>query len=223
MEALRQERWQDAVSALQDVASDPELAQAADLEDVRLRACTLLAQALIAADQPGPAGPWLDEADRLLAKLDDANGRAVVQQLRRQRTDRLMAQAARAKHAAQLAELANTPEHVIRARAFTPEMLQDLLVQKANAEIEAGRPEEGGRLAQEALELAIEQDTVRGEVLARLSLARALPETAQEQLYLAWSRAERANEFNLVGAVARAAELQGVALPTLQGPDLGRS
>jgi hypothetical protein len=95
-------------------------------------------------------------------------------------------------------------------------------VRKANAELDAGRAESAVEIAGEALRLGAELDDVRTRVLARMTLARARPEDASEQLRLAWSEAERADEFNLVGAVARAAELGGVQLPVQVGPDPGR-
>lgn len=220
VEALRAGRHEEAVAALLEVASDPELAAADDLRDVRARACTMLAQALIAAGDPDASGTWLDEAERLLAAVGDAAGLAEVRGLRRERGDALTDRARKAQAKQRLAELARIPLDELRGRASSPAMLQDLLVQKANAEVEAGRSDEAASVAREAVALAVELDSVRGEVLARLSLARAAPATATDELTAAWRRAERANEFNLVGAVARAATLAGVELPVLHGPQL---
>lgn len=220
MAALRDARFDEARAALTEVAEDPDLAAADDLVDVRARACTLLVQAMLGAHALDDAGRWLDEAERLLGRLGDRDGLAEVRALRRQRADALTDRARKAQAAERLARLAATPLDEIRSRAPSPPALLDLLVQKANAEVEAGRPDEAADVAREALELAERLDSVRGEVLARMSLARAEPGCAQEQLALAWSRAERADEFNLVGAVARAAELAGVELPTLHGPEM---
>lgn len=220
IEALRAQRHDEAVEALREVASDPLLAAAADLVDIRARACTLLAQALLGSDALDAALEWLDEAERLFARLDDRDGLAEVRALRRQRTDLLADRARKAQAAERLARLAATPLDELRARAPSKPALMELLVQKANAEVEADRLTDAAAIAGEALELALALDSIRGEVLARMSLARAEPARAAEQLELAWRRAERADEFNLVGAVARAAELAGVELPTLYGPDM---
>jgi len=55
-------------------------------------------------------------------------------------------------------------------------------------------------------------------VLALLALARALPDEASDHLRAAWVVADAAGEFTLVGAIARAAELAGVAVAVLHGP-----
>lgn len=219
VETLRARRFVEACEALLEVASAPDLAAAADLVDVRARATTLLAQAMLGAGDLDAALPWLDEAERLLGGLGDRDGLAEVRALRRQRDDALADRARKAQAAERLARLAETPLDALRARAPSPHALLELLVQKANAEVEAGRPDAAAAIAREGLDLALRLDSVRGEVLARLTLARAEPSSAAEQLEQAWRRAERADEFNLVGAVARAAELAGVALPTLHGPD----
>lgn len=219
VEALRAERFDAARDALLEVAGAPELAAAADLVDVRARATTLLAQAMLGAGDLDGALPWLDAAERLLGGLGDRDGLAHVRALRRRRDDALADRARKAQAAERLARLAATPLEALRARAPSPAALLDLLVQKANAEVEAHRPEDAAAIAREALDLAVGLDSVRGEVLARLSLARAEPSSAAEQLEAAWRRAERADEFNLVGAVARAAELAGVELPALHGPE----
>lgn len=221
---LRALRFHEAVEAITEVVDDPEFAVATDLRDVRLRATTMLAQALLGAGFLDRADARLDRVEAELEGTPEAaEGLPEVRDLRSRVAE---ARADRQKQSAiadRLARLADVPVEILRTRTADPSARLELLIQKANAEVEAGRPDQAVQIGEEALLLARELASVRGEVLARMSLARAAPSRAHEELNLAWSCAERANEFNLVGAVARAADLAGVDLPMLHGPTLARS
>lgn len=221
--ALRADRAADAVAPLLAVASDPELAAAGALADIRARACSLLAQALLRTDRPDDASPWIDEALRILRSLEDREGLARVGELRREVLEARQQAATRAQGEARSRRLAATPLDDILATVTAPPALLDVLIRKANADADDGRPGDALPIAERALGLADELRDVRGQVLARMSIARAVPDRAAQLLVEAWSVAERAGEPTLVGAVARAAELAGVPLPVQVGPTLGRS
>ena len=99
----------------------------------------------------------------------------------------------------------------------TPAARLDVLIRKANADADAGRPEDALPIAQQALsEAQVEQDP-RLEVLARLTIARVSPELAEVEVLAAYQCADRSGETGLITAVAKAASLHGVELPTAPG------
>jgi len=220
IEALREGRPAEAAEALRQVAEDRDFAAAEDLPDVRARVFSLLAQALLEADRPREAEPWARRALSATEALGDEQGalqiRALHQRIFAAATDALRAEQA----ARQAATLAATPLEEVLAGLDTDAARAPALVAKANAEVDAGRAESGAEIARAALRAARAAEILREEVLARLTLARALPAEAEVHLQAAWARAEAADEFNLVGAVARAAELAGVKLGVLEGPTL---
>jgi hypothetical protein len=220
VDALKTGRALDAVAALEPHALSEELARADDLQDVRARVCSLLAQAMLEAERPEDALRWVREAVVLHGRVRDSD-RTELRELE----DRVLAAVARARQRAlelpSRARLATTAVDTLLRGVTDPRARCTLLIQKANADLDAqgeSAASSAAALAAEALALAIGLDDVREEVLARLTLARALPGTAAQELALAWRRAERASEFNLVGAVAKSAEEAGVVLPQLFGP-----
>jgi len=215
---LRAGRAVDAADALRSLLLDPEFATATDVDDVKARAYGLYAQALLGAGAPTEAARACDDALRLARTLGDEAGltelRALQAEIRDGVTTAAKARAAEA-HAARLAGL--TLEQILVGLA-SPAERADALVKKALADLDHGRPGDAEVAARRALTEAIAAERVTEEVHARLALARAARHEASAQLLAAWRRAERADEFNLVGAVARTAELLGVRLPTLVGP-----
>jgi tetratricopeptide (TPR) repeat protein len=216
---LRAGRPDDAVQVLAAVAQDEVFAAAADLDDVQARAWSLYAQALMRAGKPKEALPWCERALRITRALGDEAGLAEVRALHTELREALTAEAADRK----------AREHSLRLAGLTVDQIlvglgsaldrADALIQKANAEIQAGHLREADPIARMALVEAVQGEGVREEVLARIAIATVAPEEARVELTAAWRRAERAGEFNLVSAVARAAELARVALPTLVGPE----
>lgn len=210
MEALRAERWEDAVVALEAVASDAGFRSQPDLADVRARVASLLAQALLGAGRAAEAEPHARQALQAARALGEGGTEA------RTLLQAILADLARAEQAARQARrTAETPLDRLLEGIEGDEALAAVLVRKANAEVDVGRPAQALPLARRALAHAIACGSLREEVLARMTVARAAPEEAEAELRSAWQRAEAADDFNLVGAVARAARLSGVALPTL--------
>lgn len=203
VDALRRGDAEAAVDALQPVATDEALAAAADLVDVRARVLVLYAQALVAAERLEEAQPAMVEALRAVKRLDDDEGVAAVRAL--QQVANHTRTKKRTPHAAAPARPAPAPDDA------------EAILAAANA----ATGEEAALLGEQAFALAVLRGSVREEVLARLVLARSRPETARAQLEAALRRARGADEFTLVGAVVRAAELAGVELP--KEPYAGRA
>lgn len=225
--ALREGRLDAAAHGLGEVAA--ALDGQAELADVRLRALCLLTDAHLKAGRPDEAHAALDAARALSEAADAAAGPGggagsaeALAELAGRLTEAREAAATAARAAREAAALRGWSVAQLRDRyGRDPRQLAEVLVKKANAEIDVGDPS-GAALAAEALEVARSVGDVRAEVLAWVSVARADPARAAEALEAAWRRAERADEFTLVGLVARAAELQGVALPAMVGPGLTR-
>jgi hypothetical protein len=214
--ALREGRPADAATALAPVLADPDLAAAADLADVRARVASLLAQALLDAGRPHEAEAPCREAIRLLRRLGDREGLDEVRALQDRVVKAIAHDREQAARREEQARIAATPLDALLAEVTSSTSRADVLLKKAHALVDAGRPDEAAPLADEALALA--GDDVRAGVLARLAVARARPDRADEALVAAYRVAERAEEFNLVSLVAHAARLAGVRLPVEHGP-----
>ncbi len=221
VDALHSGRPEDAVEPLRSVLADSDLAAAEDLGDVRARATSLLAQALLQTGDPDAAAPIVDQALRLLRQVGDPEGLRQVRALHAEIVAARQAKATQAHAATASARLAAVSVAEIEATVLDPVALADVFVRKANAETDAGRPQIAAPIARRALELARAHCDVRAVVLAHLSIARADPAGASQALRDALAAADSANEFTLVGAVARAAQLAGVELPVQRGPDMG--
>lgn len=217
IEALRAERPDAAVLHLRPVVDDPALASSGDLVDVRTRALSLLAQALLDMGDHQA----LDEVERRLDESEsidpDPNPSADRATLRDRLADarrQAMEQAARDARTERLAEADIEPW---LERITDPDRRCDLLVQKAQAELTHGRLEAGRELARRAREMA-EHVTLRPHVMALLTMARAFPEEAAHYLDEALGLADRASEPTLVGTIVKTAGLLGVPLPVQTGP-----
>lgn len=215
---LRADRADAAVETLRLVAEDREFAEAPELDDVRARTWSLYAQALLAAHRPGEAVRWSEAALRAARKLGDEVGILEIRTLHDRIREAITVAAKEKAAREQSARLAALTVDQVLAGLKDPIEQADALVKKAGAELDAGRPAVADDAASRALALAQLAGAVREEVFARIALSRARPQEAAVQLTAAWRRAERADEFNLVGTVARAAELASVRLPMLLGP-----
>ncbi len=211
-----------ALLHLRPVVEDHDLAASPDLADVRSRALALLAQALIEAPVPQErdglqvlqeAEALLDEAEALVCGAVEA-----VAPLRGALLDARTARLEASARAARATRLAATDIEPLLARISDPARRLDLLLHKAQAELDAGRSEQASAFAKRVLEAQSEDP--RHAVMAWLTQAAAAPATAEVRVSQAYALAEGASEFNLVGTVARTAELLGVALPRLVGPQL---
>jgi hypothetical protein len=211
--ALRRGKPLEAAEDLHAVWSDVDFRAADDLRDVRARVAALLAQAWLDAGQAPRAEVPLREALAGARELGDDAGLQMLKELETRLTNGLSEARAREAEARRLARLAETPLEVLLEQATTPLARADAMIRKATAEIEFGRGEAAAPIARDAARLAREHRAVREEVLARMTVARAEPSAARDELLTALAVAESAGEFNLVGAIARAAEIAGVELP----------
>lgn len=219
LDALRAGDARSAVGFLRPVAVDAAFAAAEDLADLRARVLSLLGQAEIERGRPDLAERPLRDAAILAKRLGDTEGLLEIRALQA----RALAAAAN-RHAASAEDaerdrIANTPLPDLLASATTAAERAAARIAKANAEADAGRHDLARELAAEAIADALVAGSVREEVLARLTLVRCDPAHAEAELLVALSVADRASEFALVGAVARAAALAGVTLPAQVGPE----
>jgi tetratricopeptide (TPR) repeat protein len=208
--ALRQGQAEQAVSLLASVCDYPEFVAASELLDIRTRALSLCAEALLLAGRPAEALPRAETALQLARQLGDLEGVDEIERLRvRIQRAAVPGEGGRQGEASLLSQ--SLDELELQARR--PIDRAELLVRKATAELEAGHPEQAAEAAERAL-LAAPQYP-RTSVLARLTLARAQPERAAQLLREAAEIGRDAEDFNLVGWVARSAELLGLDLRAL--------
>lgn len=215
---LRAGRFMEAAGQLGEVVADPDLAAAEDLRDVRARAFSLLAQALLGAGRPAEAQEHVRAALRLLSGLQDEAGLAQVRALQGQIFGALAEQAARDRARRERAALAATPVEEVLAPLADDLARAARLIEKATADEEAGAPEAAAAHLARALALADALGAVREQVLARLGLARHRPAERVDLVREAHRIAEAAAEFNLVGAITLEAGALGVPLPVIHGP-----
>jgi len=212
MEALHDGWPGQAVDALAPVVASPELAQALDLQDVRARACSLYAQALLACGRTQQAALWAGTAMRILQRHPDLEGKQLVAQLQEE---------IEASDRAQGGALATLERHRVRAlsleqllaSAADADQRCELAVKKANAHLDEDLLIDAAAAATTALKLAERCASPRAKVLAHLTAARAKVAPASELLAAALAIADHSDDFNLVAAVARAARIHGVDLP----------
>ncbi len=212
-----------AAPYFRQVCTDPEMIAADDLADVRARAASVLAAALLAIDAVDEASFWCDEALRLARATDDASG---VAELRDLASDIAAARHGRDTRQQLLAEgraLAARPLEELLAATRSPLERADVLQARANAELIAERPSEARRRAEEAIDIAQQaggDDALRIITSARITIARAYPAEAHDALQRAWQDAADAGEHNLITAIARAAHDLGATIGVLTGPEV---
>lgn len=221
--ALQAEDWSTAIAALHDVTADPDLAAASDLADVRARACSLHAQALLESGRPHDAERPCREAIRILRGLRDRAGLTEVRALQDRIVKAIAHDAEQAQRLAEMQRVAATPLDALLAGASSTHERIEVLVRKAHAHADTGEPAAGMTVARQAVEEADAAGDVRQRVLARIAWSRTSPDEASAILVQAASLAGDAEEFNLVATVARAAEVAGVTLPRHPGAHAPRS
>ncbi|MEN0061530.1 MAG: hypothetical protein AAGA48_05230 [Myxococcota bacterium] len=212
LEQLRNGRAAEAIAPLLEVADDPELAKSPDLADVRARALSLLAQAYLETNQVAQAKPRIDAALSIAPPSDD---RKVLVELAGRIDARLELDE---RSRVQSERLAAMPVEEIESRSRDPRALVEVLVRKANAEVDVGRSEAAVPIAERAVVDAMTLGDVRLEILARLSLARATPDVASREIERALRSADAFGDPNLITTVVKAAKSHGVPLPTERGP-----
>jgi tetratricopeptide (TPR) repeat protein len=210
--ALRQGRAEEAASLLSSVCDHPDFVASTELLDIRTRASSLCAEALLLSGRPAQALPRAETALQLARKLGDLEGVDEIERLRI-RIQRALPGPASERGDSHL--LGQSLEQ-LELSARRPIDRAELLLRKASAELEAGHTAQCIEAAQRALQAAPEYP--RTSVLARLTLARVQPERAASLLREAAEIGRTAEDFNLVGWVARSAELLGLDLRTLDAP-----
>jgi hypothetical protein len=210
VEALRAGKPALAAELLGPVVDD---VRGDDMNDVRARVLTLYAQSLVDTGRTDEADPFLQEALELATGLGDEQGVVAIREL----LERCAAASAdlvrEAQRKSAAARLAGVPIDELLARAGSDRERSDIYLRKADASLAVGRVAESALFAVQALAMAQAAGAVREEVLARLSLARAVPTEAADQIAKALDRARDENEANLVAAIAKTAELLGVPIP----------
>lgn len=116
------------------------------------------------------------------------------------------------------AGMSDTPDDVLLVSAGLGNDAAAVLIRKANAQADQERGPEAVATARKAFGLAAAAGAPREQVLALLCEVRAAPERALLVLAQAHTIAERADDHNLITAVAHAARAVGVRLPA---PDFG--
>jgi len=210
--ALRDGKASQAVDLLQPVAESADLAAAEDLRDIRARVLTLYAQALLAAGRASDARRPLFDARELLQALGDPDGMAAVEELQTHVSEAISERFQAAARRRTLTALAE--RDVDELLADTPADRQlEVLVERATAALEVGRPAEAEALARRALPRAEEGLDLRHQVLSLLVLARCA-EHPHAWLEEARRRADEADAFNLLGFVVKTADDLGLTLQT---------
>lgn len=200
--ALQEHRIEEAIQLL-TAALNNELSPA-----LKARATSLRSQAHFMSGMLQEAMVDWREAWRQVQSLEDADGKQALRGLRSEIA------AAKAQRSAQQAQLAKSREHLSLSLdeqlATFPEIEDKLnfLIERANAHFDCDQEEQGSQLARDAILQAdaTTPNVVRAQVLARLCLLRGAPEEAQALLQEAYLLAEKSDEMQLIGAVARAAK-----------------
>lgn len=210
--ALRAEQPARAVELLEGALADPSFRATAELADVRARAWTLLAQAYLAIEPVDERNVERALGEALTA---DPAAEAACAELRGRLLDQRQARLEAEARLARAGRLAAADLQPLLEKVRDPDRRLELMVQKAQADVQCGDTTSGERIAHEVLATATVTST---RVFARLVIATAAPQLAAQQLLAAHAEADAASEFNLVGAVARTADILGISMPTQLGP-----
>jgi len=217
--ALRERNPRLAADLLLPVAHSRALANAPDLVDVRAKVCSLLAQALLACDRPDAALTWVSTAQDLADTAHDAHARDTLTALRTQIEEGVAAATRTKASQRRRAHVASVPLEQLLGPVTDASRRRAVMVEKGLADADAGRPEDARRVLTAAKALADDASDCREQVLARIGLSRIT--SAPAPLLVDAVRVARdAGEPQLVGVVAREAELRGVDLGTQRGPIL---
>lgn len=200
-EHLKARRWADAVAALPD-AHEPERPGAmARLHAFRAQAHYELGRMTDAEREVTAAARW--------ARAEPKQpGLASVRELRTRILASLAAQQTADRERAADASLADRPDDALLAE---PDGAA-LLIRKAHALADGGRRAEAYATA--ARVWSTPGAPLRERVLAALTLARC-DDDPRAWLHAAHAAADRADDQNLIAAVARAARIAQVTLPLL--------
>jgi hypothetical protein len=212
VQALKEGEPAKAATFLRDVFEDDLFAQDPDLRDLYARTCSLYAQALLWSGQPAQARRPLRIALDLLAELRDTEGTHQVKALESQVAEAITRDFEASAKRRELKAMTDRTLEDTLSTSTDPLIQADLALKWSNGALVAGRTDDAIRAARIAVELGTGLSDPRHEVLARIAWAYASSPEAQEQLELAHARADSANDFTLVGAVARAASELSILL-----------
>lgn len=206
--ALQEGRPAEAVPLLVAVCDDPEFAAATDLVDIRARASSLCAEALLLVGRPAEAMVRAESALVAARRTGDTDGVDQIERLRERIRAALGSPADGVLPAGDAGVTLTIAE--IEARFHDLGARAEWLLRKAATDARDGRGSDALDAANRAIEAA--PGSVRIGVLGRLVIARVDPVRAPAELQAALDLARDASEFTLVGAVVRAAELAGIPL-----------
>jgi hypothetical protein len=204
VDALRAGAPQAAIPLLTAVAQDPALAAATDLQDIRARALSLLGQAHLLANDPETALKWISDAIVTLEQVSATEEIAPLLALREE-----------AIQAIQGTKM-QPQDHIVSDHKLDPLDPAEHLLRVATMLYESGEKEKALQHAVALLDFP--SITPRSEVIARLMISELDPSQAQHQLDTGWARAEAADEFNLVAAIAKRATALNLDVGVLGGP-----
>lgn len=219
--ALRLGEPERAAGILAQVCQDPDFSAEPELRDVYARACSLHAQALLMAGEPAQARRPLRDALDALQELGDSAAIAQVRELEQQIGQAMTEQFQAMAQRRELRALASRPLEDVLADLPTPSRRADAAIRWSQGALAHGRASQAAIAAERAFTEAAACNDVRHQVLARITWSLADPDRAAEHLETARAIADAADEFNLVGAVARAASQAGIELPPPPSVDDG--
>ncbi|MCO4744179.1 MAG: hypothetical protein KC912_05285 [Proteobacteria bacterium] len=217
VEALRSGEAADAATILQAVVDDEGFRAHPELQDVRARACSLLAQALLSTDQVGPADRYAREALDALENAPDDTGRAQIDELRREIMGRALTLRKEREQRSRRSRLRQIPVPELLAAAKDDDERTRLLIERATAESEAGDEAAAIRLADRARNLADKSCGLKEQVLSRLLVAQVDARQRVPALQSAYQLALAADEKGLITGIARTAEQVGTPLHVVDG------
>lgn len=210
--ALHEGKHDSAIPGLREVVENEAFRVHPDLQDVRARTCSLLAQALLATDEVGPADRYAREALDALELAPDPLGRAEVDGLRKEIMSRAITLRREQDQRQRRERLRHLPlQEIIDAASDDAECAR-MLIERATADNEAGDHDAARRTANRARNLADRSAQLKEQVLSRLLVAQVDPDQRLAALRSAYQLALAADEPGLITGIARTATQVGIPL-----------
>lgn len=203
---LRGRRWEACLATLADVRFD-------DRPGAQGRIHAFRAQALEALGRLDEGEREAAEAVRCAKRAGEEAGLGAVRALHQRILQAIVARRTVEMERRSDQALLELSDAELVAREEDDARRAAALVRRAGALCDAGRPAEATQSIHLALSHARAAGSPREEVLALLCALRASPPSAEALLLDALAVAHRADDHNLLTAVARAATAAGVRLP----------